>query len=209
MDELTIEAYDRAPERYATDWHTQPPPSDVYELLTRYFWAGPTADVGCGAGRDTAWLRAHGFEVVGFDVSQGLVVEARRRYPGIEFYEASLPDLREVADSAFENVLCETVIMHLPVPDIPGAVRRLLAILRAGGTLYLSWRATDGEDRRDEDGRLYSAFSPSLVEDALGDATVLHGSDSLSASSGRRVYRLVVRKPVTPVSDATSLTLLP
>jgi SAM-dependent methyltransferase len=198
MDELTIEAYDRSPERYATDWHTQPPPSDLYELLTRYFRPGPTADVGCGAGRDTAWLQVHGFEAVGFDVSQGLVAEARRRYPGTTFYEASLPELSGTSDGAFENVLCETVIMHLPVPDIPAAVRRLLAVLRAGGTLYLSWRVTDGQDRRDDGGRLYSAFAPSLVEDALGDATVVHGSDSVSASSGRRVHRLVVRKPVAP-----------
>jgi SAM-dependent methyltransferase len=198
MDELTIEAYDRSPERYATDWHTQPPPSDLYDLLTRYFQPGPTADVGCGAGRDTAWLQAHGFEAVGFDVSQGLVAEARRRYPGTMFYEASLPELSGISDGVFENVLCETVIMHLPVPDIPPAVSRLLAILRAGGTLYLSWRVTDGQDRRDDDGRLYSAFAPSLIENTLGDATVVHGSDSLSASSGRRVYRLVVRKPVTP-----------
>jgi SAM-dependent methyltransferase len=198
MDELTIEAYDRSPERYATDWHTQPPPSDLYELLTRYFRPGPTADVGCGAGRDTSWLQVHGFEAVGFDVSQGLVAEARRRYPGTMFYEASLPELSGISDGVFENVLCETVIMHLPVPDIPPAVSRLLAILRAGGTLYLSWRVTDGQDRRDDDGRLYSAFAPSLIENTLGDATVVHGSDSLSASSGRRVYRLVVRKHVTP-----------
>lgn len=119
MDELTIEAYDRSPERYATDWHTQPPPSGLYDLLTRYFQPGPTADVGCGAGRDTAWLQAHGFEAVGFDVSQGLVAEARRRYPGTMFYEASLPELSGISDGVFENVLCETVISAPARPGHP------------------------------------------------------------------------------------------
>ncbi|MFZ0667359.1 MAG: class I SAM-dependent methyltransferase [Acidimicrobiales bacterium] len=194
MDDLTIQAYDRDPDTYADDWSAQPAPSDLHALVLTYFRPGPTADVGCGSGRDTAWLRSEGFDAVGFDVSEGLLAEARRRHPQIEFSRASLPDLAGIAEGSFENVLCETVIMHMAVPDIDPSVKRMLAILRDGGTLYLSWRVTVGEDHRTHDGRLYSAFDTSVVNEALDGVSVLHDSESVSASSGRKVHRIVARK---------------
>jgi ubiquinone/menaquinone biosynthesis C-methylase UbiE len=107
---------------------------------------------------------------------------------------AELPDLAGVSDASFENVLCETVIMHLPAADIPAAVRRLTRLLRVGGTLYLSWRVTVGKDIRSTDDRLYSAFPAALVLDALEEAEVLHDSEETSQSSGRLVHRVVVRR---------------
>jgi SAM-dependent methyltransferase len=194
VDDKTLAAYDRAPADYARDWHDQPAPGDLHQLVRRWFGPGRAADIGCGAGRDTAWLQANGWDAVGYDVSEGLLAEARRRHPGIEFREGGLPDLAGAEE--YDNVLCETVIMHLPVAEIPPAVRRLVTVLRPGGTLYLSWRVTAGEDARDGAGRLYSAFASDLVLDALGAARLLHDSEGTSASSGRTVHRLVARRPV-------------
>jgi SAM-dependent methyltransferase len=195
VDKRTINAYDRWPGRYAEDWLSQPPPLDLYWLLSRHFRPGPTADIGCGAGRDAAWLHDSGLDVTGYDRSRGLLEEARRRYPAISFLEAELPGLADVSDASFENVLCETVIMHLPSADIPAAVQRLTKLLRVGGTLYLSWRVTttDG-DVRSADDRLYSAFPTSLVLGALEDAEVVHDSEEISQSSGRKVHRVVARR---------------
>jgi SAM-dependent methyltransferase len=194
VDNPTIEAYDRFPGRYAEEWLGQPPPMDLYRLLTQYFRSGPTADIGCGAGRDSAWLREQGFDVVGYDGSSGLLEEARRRYPAIEFFRAELPELDGVGHASFQNVLCETVIMHLVAADIPAAVRRLTELLRIDGTLYLSWRVTVGDDVRSDDERLYSAFPASLVLDALEDLTVVYDAEEKSESSGRTVHRTIARK---------------
>jgi SAM-dependent methyltransferase len=194
VDRRTIEAYDREPGRYAEDWHRQPAPGDLHELVKLYFRPGRTADVGCGSGRDTAWLSSEGFDVIGYDASPGLLAEARRRYPYLTFLKAELPELNEIDDKSFENALCETVIMHLRTANVALSVRRLLAILRPGGTLYLSWRVTQEAESRSDDDRLYSGFPASLVLDALGGATVLHESEETSASSGKRVHRLVARR---------------
>ena len=194
MDEATIEAYDRSPDEYAKEWTSQPPPTDLHELVKEFCRPGPTADIGCGSGRDTAWLVSQGFETVGYDASRGLLAEARRRHPGIDFREGALPRLLAVGERTFENVVCETVIMHLPVEDVGQSVSRMTEILRPGGTIYLSWRVTECRDVRAGDGRLYAAFRPSLVLDALGSALVLHDSESTSPSSGRTVHRLVARK---------------
>ena len=93
MDTQTLAAYDRMAAAYAADWHTQPAASDMHALLLGHFRPGPTADIGCGSGRDTAWLAEQGFAVTGFDASEGLLTEARQRYPDLDFRHAALPDL--------------------------------------------------------------------------------------------------------------------
>src|SRR5580704_2989758 len=173
MDELTLSAYDREAAAFADEWEAQPPPADLHATVDKFFIPGPTADIGCGSGRDTAWLAGRGYPATGFDASEGLLAEARRRHPGVQFRKAVLPGLQGIADGSFANVLCETVIMHLGPAALTAAIDRLLAILIPGGMLYLSWRVTKGADRRDEQGRLYAAFDPEQVLGALKPAEVL------------------------------------
>ena len=115
MDSTTLAAYDADAAGYARTWDTQPPPEDLYEQLRAWFTPGPTAEIGTGSGRDAAWLAAHGFDVHGYDASAGLLAQARAAHPGIPFDFATLPELAGVARGAWQNVLCETVIMHLDV----------------------------------------------------------------------------------------------
>ncbi|AIP63778.1 class I SAM-dependent methyltransferase [Burkholderia thailandensis] len=198
MDRTTLDAYDRHAADYAREWDEQPAPDDMYALLERYFKSGPTADVGCGAGRDVAWLASRGFDARGYDGSASLVAEARRSHPALRFEEALLPALAGVPSGAFSNVLCETVIMHLPASDVDAAVARLVELLAPGGTLYLSWRVTTGDALRDGRGRLYEVVDAERVHAALGDACdVLFEHEQTSESSGKRVHRLVARRRAT------------
>jgi SAM-dependent methyltransferase len=194
MDRKTLEAYDSAAADFADDWSAQPAPVDLHAVVRRFFVPGPTADIGCGSGREVAWLAANGFPTTGFDPSEGLLREARARHPGLVFEQAALPELAGIADGSFANVLCETVIMHLPHVAIAPSVTRLMAILRPGGVLYLSWRVTRGDDQRDGQGRLYAAFPAGLVIDALAGATILLDEETISASSGKAIHRLIARK---------------
>jgi len=195
-DSETIRAYDEGAAGFAREWEDdQAPPDDLRETVGRFFSAGPTIDVGCGSGRDTAWLAEQGFDVIGVDAAAGLLAEARRRHPGVRFEKDALPGLETLAAGAFANVLCETVIMHLPPELIPGAVGRLMELLRPKGVLYLSWRVTEGASKRDAAGRLYAAFEPATVTDALSGAEVLFDERRVSASSKKVVHRIVARRP--------------
>ena len=193
MDSDTFAAYQQDSFDFAEDWHTQPPGRDLHDVVRRFFRPGPTADIGCGAGRDTAWLVDKGFSTIGLDPSPNLLAEARRRHPGIEFRLGGLPELDGVANRAFRNVLCETVIMHLPASQVTAAVHRLADIVLPTGVLYLSWRTTTGGDRRDEHGRLYSAFDADVVRAALAGADPLLDEQKTSASSNKTIHRIVAR----------------
>ncbi len=195
MDERTLAAYDSASAQFARDWRDQPAPVDLYELLRTHFRSGPTVDIGCGSGRDAAWLAANGYEASGYDASEGLLRQARASYPGIRFGLAALPELSGLAAGAYENVLCETVIMHLDPRVVGPATRRLLALLRPSGTLFLSWRVSEAGSMRDQLGRLYAAFDKRRVSDeiAAGD-TILLDQEDVNLSSGKKVHRLIVRR---------------
>jgi SAM-dependent methyltransferase len=222
MDRQTLAAYDTGAAGFAQDWHDQPPPDDLYALIRRFFRAGGrTADIGCGSGREVAFLVANGFDAIGYDASDPLLEQARTRYPKLQFRPALLPELTGLPDGSFDNVLCETVIMHLPRQQIARAVHRLLQVLKPGGILYLRWRVTDGADRRDPVGRLSTAFDGDLVRTALGGApragepparalseaapdpgvaiaplggaAVLLDDEPVSLSSGKKIHRIVAR----------------
>jgi SAM-dependent methyltransferase len=195
MDRLTLAAYDAAARAFADDWHAQPPPADLHALVRSYFKPGRTADVGCGSGRELAWLKSNGYPAaIGYDASESLLGEARRRYPGLDVRFAELPQLAGVETATFDNVLCETVIMHLPRNEIAPAVRNLRALLKPGGILYLSWRVTMGSEVRDGSGRLYTAFDAGIVRDALHDMDSLLDEEVVSESSGKVIHRVVARE---------------
>jgi SAM-dependent methyltransferase len=195
MDRSTLAAYDKDAASFAKEWHEQPAPTDLQDIVRRFFIKnGTTADIGCGSGREVAWLNASGYPAGGFDASEGLLAEARRRHPGFKFVRAELPALSGIAAGAYDNVLCETVIMHLDRALIAPSVRRMLEIVKPGGVFYLSWRVTDAADLRDGHGRLYAAFDAALVRDELKAAATLLDEEVVSASSGKKIHRLVVKK---------------
>ena len=194
MDHQTLAAYDNAAAAFAIDWHEQPAPHDLHKIIKRFFIAGgETCDIGCGSGREVAWLNANGYPARGFDASEGLLAEARARYPQFDFAYAELPDLPRIAANTYDNVLCETVIMHLERAQIARSVRRMLDIVQPRGIFYLSWRVIRDADQRDKHGRLYAAFDASLVLGELSATTMLLQEEVVSASSGKTIHRLVVR----------------
>jgi 2-polyprenyl-3-methyl-5-hydroxy-6-metoxy-1,4-benzoquinol methylase len=195
MDEQTIDAYDLASADYASDWAQPPPPSDMYALLQKFFRTGPTIDVGCGAGRDVAWLIEHGFDAKGVDASRGLLAQARKNFPGILFEHATLPDLSALDGELFENVLCETVLMHLEEADVAIAARSLINLLSPGGTLYLSWRVTPDTSIRDSNSRLYSSFDKDIVlRELKARAVILFDREDVSESSRKIIHRVIARR---------------
>jgi 2-polyprenyl-3-methyl-5-hydroxy-6-metoxy-1,4-benzoquinol methylase len=194
LDVKTLKAYSENAESYSQDWLNQPEPTDMYQLIQKYFSVGgETADIGCGNGRDSNWLVQNGFKVTGFDASNDLIKLASGIYPLVKFEQAFLPALSNV-EKKFDNVLCETVIMHLSKAQITESIQSFKRILKAGGVLYLSWRVTESEDARHADGRLYSAFDSQFVVDQFSQRSILHFEDKISTSSGKRVCRLITKK---------------
>jgi ubiquinone/menaquinone biosynthesis C-methylase UbiE len=92
-------------------------------------------DVGCGTGDDTrevAELVGPTGRVVGADLSEAMLAEARRRGGPVEFVPADVHAL-PFPDASFDAVRVKLVRLHSP--DIDGADDELVRVLRPGGRL--------------------------------------------------------------------------
>lgn len=130
VDPQTLDAYTRMAPKIAARYRASQP-LRVHQLIRAFFQAdAPTADVGCGCGRDVEWLSQHRYPATGFDASEPMLAEARRCYPAGQFEAASLSALIEVQDAAFANVLCSAVLMRVPREHLITSVLSLARILR-------------------------------------------------------------------------------
>lgn len=166
IDKPTIDAYnDDAPA--IAKLHATLTPNRIYELIDLYFLTGKdTVDIGCGSGRDTKYLSSHGFYVTGVDASDGMIKEARRLYPDLEFKLDYLPALNSFDDAQFHNILCSAVLMHLDTNGVDAACLRMTQLLKSKGCLILSFRGTATADNR-ENSKLYSPIELNVLKEVF------------------------------------------
>ena len=139
-------------------------------MLAHLLPGEPTADIGSGSGIGLEWLKSQGFPAVGYEPARALRELSLDSFPGITVMDAALPDLAGIADNSFGNVVCSAVLMHLPLDSIFGSFVNLARILRPGGRLVLTFRTSNNQRDREDDGRLFTPISTELVDTSLRDA---------------------------------------
>ncbi len=121
-------------------------------------------DVGCGSGAITEGIARAvqpGGCAVGLDRDEGLLERARTRtrgQAGLEFVTGSILDFAE--QDSYDIATAARALQW--IPDVPGAVERMVAAVRPGGTVVildydhddLEWRPTPPASVR----RFYSSF---------------------------------------------------
>lgn len=111
------------------------------ELVAAHFPPPPAAvlDLGCGAGRTTVGLDRLGYRVTAIDLSAGLLGEARRRHPGLDFRRMDATCL-ELPDASFDAALFSYngIDCIYPLAGRRRALAEVFRVLRPGGTFLLS-----------------------------------------------------------------------
>lgn len=102
------------------------------------------ADVGCGPGRVAAFLAAHGVEVVGVDMSHGMLALARNAHPGIHLQQALLTAL-PILDRHLAGAVCWYSIIHTPPELLADVGAELSRVLAPDGHLLVAFQAGNGE----------------------------------------------------------------
>ena len=96
---------------------------------------GRALDAACGTGRHARRLVELGHEVVGVDLSPGMLHVARASVPGATFLDGDLRAL-PLEDESVDLVVSGLALAHLP--DLAGAVAEIGRVLRPGGHAVLS-----------------------------------------------------------------------
>ena len=155
---------------------------------------GLVCDLGCGPGHVARYLREHGTQVYGIDLSPELVERARRLNPGIEFHQGNMFAL-DAADATWAGITAFYSIIHVPRTDHVLVLSEMRRVLRPGGLLLLAFHVGDGVVHFDE------LWGQSVSVDFHFFRTE-EVADSLR-SAGFDVEEIVERDPYTEVEAQT------
>ncbi|MGH2351732.1 MAG: class I SAM-dependent methyltransferase [Chloroflexota bacterium] len=165
------------------------------DLLRASAGAAPwVLDLGCGAGRDMAWMERQGARVAGADLSSGMLSHARRqaRGPVVQADMRRLPFARET----FDGVWCMASLLHLPKSDAPLALREMRRVLAPGGAIAIGIQEGEGEVW--EAGayghpveRFFARYGPEEADVLLAEAGFRVRERGLSTAGTRRWLRFL------------------
>jgi ubiquinone/menaquinone biosynthesis C-methylase UbiE len=151
-------------------------------------------DVGCGTGDDTRELVGLAGSVVGTDLSEAMLAEARRRGGDVEFRREDVHDL-SFQDASFDCVRVKLVRQHSP--DIDRCDDELVRVLRPGGRLAVF----------DYD---FATLTLDHPDRQTTRAIVRHWVDNHREGwSGRQLLRRFTTRGLTDVSITPHTVLMP
>lgn len=87
---------------------------DLPALFERHVRGTVALDFGCGAGRSSRFLTDLGFEVLGVDISEPMVIQARARDPEGKYAVIPDGDFSDLEDRRFDLVLCAFTFDNVP-----------------------------------------------------------------------------------------------
>ncbi len=123
------------------------------ELLNRFAdrvrRLGPVCDLGCGPGHIAHYLHELKVDVFGIDLSIGMIEQAKRLNPGIEFQQGNMLALK-IEDGVLGGIVAFYSIIHIPQDQILKALREMNRTMRSGGLLLLAFHVGEEEIHLEE-----------------------------------------------------------
>ncbi len=155
-------------------------------------------DLGCGAGRDMAWLEGHGARVVGADLSAGMLAIAKGEATGplVQMDMRQLP----FKNNCFNGVWCMASMLHIPRAEASGVLAEVRRVLLPGGALLLGLQEGEGEQWEanpyGEGERFFARYSPQEAAELLTQAGFAVQSVYSSVTSPRQWVHLLATGPM-------------
>lgn len=117
-------------------------------------------DIGCGSGRDLAFLASLSHESFGIDATPEFVALSQSLHPELsgKVLQAALPNFDPPFGGDFDGVLCSAVLMHIPESELVSTAVSIKRCLKKHGRLLYSVpskRLDVLTENRDANGRLF------------------------------------------------------
>lgn len=110
---------------------------DLPMLVHKHVGGIRALDFGCGAGRSSRFLRNLGFQVIGVDVSQAMLEQARNRDPRGDYRWIGEGGLAGLDAGTFDLILAAFTFDNVPDPQKISALTQLRRLLAPGGRLLV------------------------------------------------------------------------
>jgi malonyl-CoA O-methyltransferase len=94
-------------------------------------------EIGCGTGKNTAWLAECARSVIAMDVSAGMLAQARQRVrmPRVQYVQHDIQVRWPLADASVDLVVGNLVLEHIEALDV--VFQQAFRVLRPGGEYFV------------------------------------------------------------------------
>lgn len=163
----TIEIYEKLGKKYIKDIKDLTPVefSGFVKLLPK---GGKVLDVGCAGGRDSKKLIQKGFEVIGIDLTDSFLKEAKKNVPRAKFIKMDARKLK-LPNDYFDAIWASAILLHLKRKDISKTLKGFYRVLKTSGKLHIRVKKGKGSGYKKDklssgEKRLFTYFSKDELE---------------------------------------------
>ena len=110
---------------------------------------GWVCDAGCGPAQVARYLSDRGAEVFGLDLSAGMLAEAQRLNPDLQFVQSSMMELGLAPESLFAIAAFYSII-HIPRDQVSAVLAEMARVLTPSGSLLLTFHLGTGDSYHEE-----------------------------------------------------------
>lgn len=148
-EKLTIATYDRQAENWSSSHATASFWGEEMAQFKKLLPGGRILEIGAGGGRDAKELIEAGYDYTGTDISVGLLEQARKNNPGVNFEEVSVYDLDY--EELFDGFWCSAVLLHIPRARIDDALQVINKNMKRGALGFIAIKEGEGEKLEADD----------------------------------------------------------
>jgi ubiquinone/menaquinone biosynthesis C-methylase UbiE len=139
----TRRGYDAVAEEYVQRIYHELEHKPLDRALLNHFadqvmGSGICCEMGCGPGQVAAYLHERGVKIFGMDLSEGMLEQARRLNPDIEFKQGDMRAL-DMADESLGSMVAFYSIIHIERQQVTEVLQELKRVLQSRGLLFLSF----------------------------------------------------------------------
>lgn len=121
-------------------------------------------EIGCGSGRDAAFMLEKGYAILAIDTSKNMIKEAKKLHPKLEdsLQVATIPSNLDIRDKSFDGVYSIATLMHLEKSKIDLSIAKIYSCLKNNGKFLFSvpLRRKDlNLENYDEKGRYFTIMN--------------------------------------------------
>jgi cyclopropane fatty-acyl-phospholipid synthase-like methyltransferase len=97
-------------------------------------------EIGCGSGRDAIYMVNNGFDIIGIDGSEQMLLNAEANYPKLKgkLIKAILPNEFPNFKDKFEGVYSIATLMHFDVNGIGKILNKIKSVLLPNSPVFIS-----------------------------------------------------------------------
>ncbi len=194
----SIETYNKYAKIYADYTNQKSFQYQINKFITSLPKKAKILDIGCGAGRDVVYFTEENCEAIGIDISEGLLQEARERYPNAKFEKMDFTKTT-FPNELFDGLWCMASLSDVPKLKTTEVLNEFNRILKNNGIIFIATKEGEGEKiiskkKYNNSPRFYSFFKEEELHNLLTKTNFEVVSSDVADDSGTKWIEIFARK---------------